>query len=370
MVTSSLHQFDGDPADDRAWQAFVAANSESSAAEPMLATTPSTALNALYELFLLFVVVVALVGTVLWQRSVNRLAELEAQVQALQEQLALADTPLKSDTVSTGTARERAQPSVLHLIESDYFRFVVDPGNMAVVSTVVARIDANYRQLCADLGVDAMLGQDKLMIYVIDNTYGRKSSPYAEDVEITVDLSSYGQVTTTGWSEQVQLIYNDLFGQLARHTLDEALSNRQIKLQWNAVIDSLYRYLAQSQLPKPVGALQSYELQRCYVAQTYSPNLAKLRFEPGDWMYPDYTVAYAAADPLVEYILVTYGRESIPQLLDALREYGDWAEIAPAAFSVPVGQFEAEWHTYLQAQYPYEPFDSVDVYGLEPAGWQ
>jgi hypothetical protein len=69
----------------------------------------------------------------------------------------------------------------------------------------------------------------------------------------------------------------------------------------------------------------------------------------------NYTVATMIADPLVEYILVTYGRATIPPLLDALSQHPYWDRITPAVFAISAGQFEAEWHAYLRQHYPVDP---------------
>ncbi|MEZ4868086.1 MAG: hypothetical protein R3C14_42550 [Caldilineaceae bacterium] len=354
MAANTFYHFDGNPADERAWQAFVAAHSDSSSVEQkQTSTTAST--RVVYEVFILIIVIGALAAAILWQKTEDRLAQLEAEIQILQDKMSVADNLLDVKTTSVDVGAESTKPPVLHVIEADFLRFMVESGNMAAVSPIAFKIDRDYQQLCADLGIDPLSGQEKLMVYVTDNTNGRNPNPYAELVGITLDVSAYAQRATIGASDRTQLLYNELMGQLARRSLDGALSDRQVKLQWNTVIDYLYHHLTQSQLPKPVEDLYTYELARRHFAQTLAPNAAQLRYEPGAWMYPDHDLANTVADPLVEYILVTYGRESIPQLLDALSAYDDWEEIAPAVFSIAADQFTAEWHAYLQQHYPLEP---------------
>lgn len=63
---------------------------------------------------------------------------------------------------------------------------------------------------------------------------------------------------------------------------------------------------------------------------------------------PDQTVALAT---LIEYVVATYGRERLPQLVAALGQYETWDTLLPALYGVSPAEFEAGWHAYLAVQY-------------------
>jgi uncharacterized membrane-anchored protein YhcB (DUF1043 family) len=347
MVSYSTHQFNGNPEDEGAWQAFVAANRESS---PVVQKRPSASL--MYELILMVMMVGLAAGVIFVQKTTARLVQLEGALQTLQDTLSATQNPPEVNTTSARADTEYTQLLMLHMIETDFFRFVVEPKNLAVVASVISRIDTDYRQLYEDLGLESNSEREKLTVYVTDKANGRKAGPYTAPGAIAIDLSAYTQPATKQASELAQRLYDELFDQLARRTLDEVLSNRKVKPQWGAVIGNLYAYLAQSQLPKSVDELQAHELQRRQLAQTQSLNSTQLRLEHGSWMYPDYRLANQVTDPLVEYIVVTYGRALIPKLIDALGEHEVWDTIAPAVFAISADQLETDWHAYLQKHYP------------------
>jgi hypothetical protein len=63
-----------------------------------------------------------------------------------------------------------------------------------------------------------------------------------------------------------------------------------------------------------------------------------------------------AAQTVVEYAVMTYGRERLPTLPGGLvgargPGYETWDALVPAVFGVSAGEFEAGWQAYLAARY-------------------
>lgn len=355
MTANTFYHFDGDPADETAWQRFIAEHRVPSAGEQQPVTTSATAVKQLTELFLLFVVVVALVGTVLRQQNIRQVEALKLEVERLQAELAAAVDVPKAAGLAVNAMNEEKTPPVLHVIETEFFRFYVEAGYMDAVTHVVSTVDEEYRQLSMDLGLAIIAEGDKQPVYVAD-----MSEPYKANLPtlfgvIGIDMAPATRQTTHNPVAQVQLIHDSLFGQTIQTIVAQMVSSRTIKPQWNALVGHLAANLTQPQLPKSVDELRPEELQNRQFAQRLSPHQAKLTYEPGNWMYPEYNLANTVADSLGEYILVTYGRAVVPPLLDTLSEYQEWEEVVVAVFNISPEQFKAEWHAYLQEHYPIDP---------------
>ncbi len=367
MIAHTFYQFDGDPADERAWQAFVAANSESFPVDQPQHSSATRSLTAIYESFLIFTILVAFVGVMLWQRSTTRMAGLEAQVQTLAAQLAAAERASEQAAIAKDVQSQPQAKTVRHIVERDVLRFVVESANLPAIIPLTAKVDEAYRRLCEDLALDPLANGEKRTIYVTDQVNSDSAELFtALDMIVVVAapqtypaLDVEGAITASAipGRELTEQIYNDLYQQLARKALADAIAARRIKLVWNVFIGHLTQQVARNQPLKTAAVALTSNVEVSHVAQTLSPAVVEVKYEPGNWMYGDNTWAHTVAEPLVAYILATYGRASIPPLLDALSVYDSWDEIPPVVFGISADQFEAEWHVYLQEHYPLDPAD-------------
>ncbi len=64
--------------------------------------------------------------------------------------------------------------------------------------------------------------------------------------------------------------------------------------------------------------------------------------------HPGHTVALAT---LIEYAVITYGRERLPVLVAGLGQHADWETLVPAVFGVSATEFEAGWQAHLESSY-------------------
>ncbi|MEZ4658223.1 MAG: hypothetical protein R2911_11680 [Caldilineaceae bacterium] len=354
MAESSFYQFQGDPDDEAAWQAFVAANSESTGDAQAGNSSSATVLKSFYHLILILVIGGAFAGTVLWQQNAQQITALETEVQTLEKQLADSETAQANEALSHDAAPSMALTSspAHQVIETQFLRLVVEAGMANVANAIAPELDYAYSQLRADLGLAGAPVGEKISILLVNDGADYAAGAYAELGVIVVDWTSYGLPGEEARREFPQVVYSDLYCELAQRLLQRALMVRHISPSWAAVITHLYSFVEQDPISTEIEALPAHEVQQRQMAQLLSPNTALLSKEPADWMYPDYMLAHAAADSLVEYILMTYGRESVPRLLDAMSGANNWNAVAPAAFGIPPAQFEAEWRAYLAAHYP------------------
>lgn len=58
----------------------------------------------------------------------------------------------------------------------------------------------------------------------------------------------------------------------------------------------------------------------------------------------------AAAESVVAYLVATYGRERLPDLLRGFHLYRDWNMLVTGALGLSVAEFEDGWNRYLQQQ--------------------
>ena len=351
MATNTFYFFDGDPEDEAAWQAFVAAHSESVGMSER-ATSSSATIKTFYELFLILVIMVALVGTVLWQKDTTQIAALENQVQTLEEELAHLALAQETAAASASLTSQRS-PLVHNVVNTDYLRFVVEPTQIAIVNEIAAQLDTAYGQLSADLALPVdPLGEKVNILLLGDST--DDTNFYADLGVIVINVASCAEPFACDAQSVSQEIYNNLYGQLARRLLDKALMTRQIRPEWGVVVTHLYAYVEQAHSVPSAATLPAYKLEQREYAQLLSVSALLLHRGPGDWMYPDYASIHAVADTFVEYAMVTYGLASIPPLLDAMSHYPEWDAVVTTVYGIPVEQLEQEWHAYLAQQYPAE----------------
>jgi hypothetical protein len=64
--------------------------------------------------------------------------------------------------------------------------------------------------------------------------------------------------------------------------------------------------------------------------------------------HPGHTVGLAT---LVEYAVVTYGRDRLPALVAGLGQYESWDTLLPAVYGASAAEFEAGWQAYLTTHY-------------------
>lgn len=353
MLTNPTYQFIGDPEDEGDWRAFVTANSTITPTKERRST-----IRAIYELLIVVIAIGVVVGTVFWRHTTARLSALETEIHLLEEAISTASSSSTPTQVPSDVHPEEIAKS-LRTTQTDHFRFIFEPAYMNSVTSAAARLDKSYVDLRTDLGLPTAVSQDVPIITIFIKPHGYstdsdESGQDGEESQISADLHIYKQLAWTDEHEQEILLYNDLFGQLAKRSLDEVISSYQIEPQWEVITHYLYIYVMNPQSPKIGDLMPSYKLQRRHTVQAWSIESARLRIEPGNSIYPDSAWAYDIADPLVEYILYMHGRSVIPALFAALSMHDDWVDVVPAVFDIPAEQFEAEWHEYLAEHYPIE----------------
>lgn len=126
--------------------------------------------------------------------------------------------------------------------------------------------------------------------------------------------------------------------------------------QWQAIITGLHLYLEREHGHHPNWQQAEVYLVRRHLAQSRSIDLVQSVFtaataEQSDLLlYPP--IADEVADPLIEFMLETYGYARLPALLAAFETHTTWETLTPVVFGLSAREFEEKWHAYLAAHYP------------------
>ena len=145
---------------------------------------------------------------------------------------------------------------------------------------------------------------------------------------------------------------------LSAELLEKAVVNsRAIRPQWQGMVLALKTYVELEN-----GHNHNWQWEDLFLLQRYNAQSRSLDFvldlnhesvEKVSEQLPHASpTAYVTANPLVEFILVTYGVDTMPKLLDAFEEHDSWETLTSALFHLSADEFEAQWHAYLRKHYP------------------
>lgn len=319
--------------------------------------------EALFGAFVLYGIFICFV----WWQSAQRIDRMEAELNTLRSELA----QVAGKNVEQFESREMVviwdSLSSAHHLETELLRFVVntqtaellqsagshpegDPLTTTVIESIAEASDAKYRQLYRDFGLPLTTASDKLTIFVEQTAPA--GSPLKDGEVLYV---SYPNHVSEQYSiSEVDALTNEIFIKISQYALDEALKGREIRPQWQAMTLALKTHLWLENGHNRTWRFDSSLLEYRHRAQSSSIDLVlQMHYdvETGSVLQSS-AAAYATANPLVEFIVETYGYGSVPALLDAFESYYTWQALTPAVFGIPAGELEQRWHEYLREQYP------------------
>ena len=312
----------------------------------------------LYELILGIAFLYGIAVYFIWQQSAQRINMLDEEVAVLrnmvgQQQNTIDGGMISREIVAMGAGRL----SSFYQFETQYLRFETSVRTAALVQSIVLLCDLKYRQLHQDFGLALPSPSDKVTV-VIDQVAAPGPNLDANtgqgDRTILVKLSPTSTAERFGITE-TGVTTNDIFVQLTDYVLEQAIQQRKIKPQWSAMTMALQLYLQLENGHNDRWPFHAAFLPRRHLAQNRTIDLVlqMTNESAGEGaMARPASSAYAVADPLIEYIIKTYGYDQIPSLLDAFAEHDSWQTLIPAEFGMNVAEFEENWHLYLHEQYP------------------
>lgn len=333
---------------DEVWQSIRAA--ETNPAHP---EKRRPQLHRVYELVLLLLIGGIVIQTLLWQRT-------EAQLLSLQTDFTVAHESLAAihEQLATAQALREEAMTAPPFIETHHFRFAFDAIDAAVVAAVAVKSDADYVELSRDFGLGLPDPQRKLSVSATAKGGEWLEAPTPDLDNFELNVSPPGYVVASGSSDSVQVLRQELLVQLTRRCLAEALRGREIRAPWEVLVDNLELYFWREQITRGQGRRHPHYLanrqraQKRSIDQALQPGSLALPINAYDEYETRNEMAHVVADPLAEYIVVTYGNEIVPPLLDGFGRHNSWDTLAPAVFGVPASKFEEQWRSYLRKNYP------------------
>jgi hypothetical protein len=134
--------------------------------------------------------------------------------------------------------------------------------------------------------------------------------------------------------------------------------------RWPIVVWGLRGWLRDDLLSKPSPwRLEALRVFNDYGQQELPLGLAsvsELRGE-GRPSREQVIMRYLAAESFIRFVVDTYGRERLPELLGALVRYGSWNDLIPNVYGHSAEKFVADWNVHLMKHYGPEAMAELEA---------
>lgn len=317
----------------------------------------------LYELLIALTAIYGLAVALLWQQAERRLTQLEEQIDILRNELAQQETSPVAESNREDAAISHAVATLPHHLETTSLRFETTPELADLVQSVAARIDTAYRQLRQQFGLPPTAAAGKLTILIDPGAVyalrcgGEQCAEGHQHEKDVLTIPAPAKAAAIYGISEADALINEIAVRLSQRVLKEALQQQKPKPPWRAVTTGLHFYLAR-EIRNPDWQREEMYLRRRWLAQTQSLDLVYAPLITSSTPIVDSSVhppiADELADPLIEFILETYGYGILPALLEGFSQYTTWESLAPAVFYMSAEELEASWHAYLAERYPIE----------------
>ena len=292
----------------------------------------------LYELIGVIALLYGLTVYLLWQQAAQRIAVMENEVMALHSAVSPSLQTMTADDVTPIPANNIAIPFQL---ETAYLHFEASPETREIVEQIALRVDGKYQQLHRDFGLALPSATEKLKIVVdppiyipADSTTVSFYYPVTDEKQLVAVHPQFA-AKRYGISE-VEALTTELFVRVAMNLIENAVANRQIKSQWQGMTLALETYVQLEYGHNHNWQWEDMFLLQRYNAQSRSLDLVHGMINEPEGQSTDQSqvspIAFAAANPLVEFIVVTYGDDKMSALLGAFEEYNSWETLTPRCF--------------------------------------
>ncbi len=241
-----------------------------------------------------------------------------------------------------------------HVMRTAHLRFTYFDRDAAAVKAVAAELERAYVDMYAALGMDAPAPAEALTIALVPQPVGRWStsvdrmevtSPMLTQLPVGQTVGGYLAYEAMGW-----------FTYRALRDAAPGTSSRYL-YRWPIVVWGLRGWLRDDLLtertPWLADVTQVVQAHRDAFLPVRLAHISDLRANI-DPTRDEVILRYVVAESFFHFAATKYGRERLPELLNALVRYGKWNEIIPQVYGVSARHFETEWNTFLVEQYDLE----------------
>jgi len=224
--------------------------------------------------------------------------------------------------------------------------FVFRRADRAAVERLAPELEALYTALRRALVQDLSAANDRLTVEIVPvRVY--------PDEQFTTGLMRLPSPLLYEWSYGYTAA--DLLGRLTRHALvaemmDQTLRTLLIKEQWQPLAGKLRAWLHYTDaLPlAPAAGTNPLPVTPAALAMRLADLLGCSRCpDPGIAIGMYGKKELAATQSLFNFIVATYGLDTLPVLLAGFARYDNWDTLSPAVFGVSADELETAWHAWM-----------------------
>lgn len=241
-------------------------------------------------------------------------------------------------------------------LTTDHLRFVFYARDAAAVRAAAPKLQRAYVNMYHTLGTAAPPDQQQNIV-IVPRPVSRWSSS-ASTLEVTSPLLA---AIPEGQSAGDFLAYETM-NWFTYRAVRESAPNMTVRYlyRWPIIVWGLRGWLREDLLGQDNPWRSDVTAILQDAAADYLPltleHISELRGNPRPTREL-VVLRYLTAESFIRYVVDTYGRERLPDLLTALVRHGKWEEIIPPLYDKSVDEFVAEWNAYVVTHY--------GLYGLE-----
>jgi hypothetical protein len=246
-------------------------------------------------------------------------------------------------------------------LDTTYFRMNYGRRDHAAVQEVAANIDELYLQLHDDLGLPTPRRSKRvdLHIAVVEGSEVRVTDVrYSGD---TLYIPPPEMIPRPVGISDGETLRQAIALPLSTKVFNLALNEHSIPCYWRSLAEGIGLWLRWENHTLP--SRRHWEYQRTIQSAVNSnslPSLGDLRSIPRDcwqpppfldmgelnaaWQFPRNELSAT----LIEYMVATYGRQSVGALLHHMRDSADWNSLALESVNITADELEAGWHDFLE----------------------
>jgi hypothetical protein len=297
-----------------------------------------------------------------------------------------------------------------HSLQTQYFQLAFRASDQEAVVSLAATLDQEYAALRQDFGLPPPEPADQILIDVVLESNLRASTNWLLIAQ-KISISSPALLPISNAGTEAEVLMQQVITVLLLRLTDEAMQQTPVRWQWapmvvafrrwqwwrhsnamsdwrqmahwlyrNAHADSTDSTMKPATASEPLcrralvlefaSAAIATLTHRCdnatnakLILQTGKPpmRLDELIAPNREWQNQEYGIQvnqgygrlawhqYLPLETVIDYAVMTYGRDRLPVLLVALGQHDDWQSLIPAVFNVTADEFEQGWRDYLVA---------------------